>query len=162
MARAMINALNISGAKLKFKNFSGKESKFNKSGARNFCVDLDPEDAQKLLAEGWNVRITPATDEFPESCYLQVSVNFDGDFPPKILMINSTGKHLLNRDNVDQLDYADIAGADLVIRPYCWEVNGKTGVKAYLKAMYVTIEEDVFAQKYASLEGPDEDTVPFN
>jgi hypothetical protein len=47
------------------------------------------------------------------------------------------------------LDWADIRTCDLIARAYEWTVNGKTGVKAYLQSMFITIEEDALERKYA-------------
>lgn len=59
-------------------------------------------------------------------------------------------------ENVTKLYRLGLEDVDLTINPSEWEVNGKTGIKAYLKTMYVTIEEDEWAAKYAELEGPQE------
>jgi hypothetical protein len=47
------------------------------------------------------------------------------------------------------LDYADIKTIDVMLNPYEWEVNGNTGVKAYLKTAFVTLNEDELELKYA-------------
>ena len=56
------------------------------------------------------------------------------------------------KTQVETLDWVDILNVDLIVRPYEWTVNGKSGVKAYLQSIYVTIEEDPLEIKYSEME----------
>lgn len=147
--------ISFEGCRIIFRNFSGKGTAYNPEGKRNFCVVIDdPDLAGRLASDGWNIKERPPRDEDDKPlCYMQVAVSYD-NIPPKIWLISGSGRTLLDADTVGQLDFAEIVNVDLIVRPYNWEVNGKSGVKAYVQAMYVTIEEDEFAAKYFDEEVP--------
>lgn len=133
-----------------FRNFAGVQKQFNAEGDRNFAVLLTPEVANRMSQDGWNVKLLKAKEEGDEDQpYLHVSVNFKGR-PPTVVTIGSlTNKRThLDEETVGALDFADIIQTDLIVNPYEWEVNDKSGIKAYLKSIYVTIREDALEAKY--------------
>lgn len=151
--------LKIDNADIAFRNFTGKEGKFNPAGRRNFCVILDENIAKDLEEDGWNIKYLKPRDELDNpKPYMQVAVSFDV-YPPNVFLVSSRGKNRLNSDTIDILDWAEIKTADLVIRPYKWDVNGKTGIKAYLKTLYIVIEEDEFEEKYSQFPDSAQNTV---
>lgn len=150
------NQVTIEDAQIIFRNFEGKEGQYNRKGDRNFAVVIpDAETADQMLADGWNIKFLEPRDEGDlPTPYLSVTVNYQNR-PPNVVMITSGGRTHLTEDTVETLDWADIRTVDMIINPYVWDVNGKTGVKAYLKSLYVTIEEDELALKYAEHNGDD-------
>lgn len=152
MPKRELGAVTIEDARIMFRNFAGKEGPYNREGDRNFAVLLDEQTAAEMLEDGWNVKTLRSREEGdPEQPYLAVSVNFKGPRPPRCVMISSRGRTPLTEDYVELLDYADIRTVDLIVNPYEWVVNGKSGVKAYLKSIFVVIEEDALELKYADV-----------
>jgi len=138
----------LEGRRILFRNFTGAEGRFNAAGKRNFNVLLEDEEAEAMLRDGWNVKyLQPREEGDVPQPRLEVSVHF-GKNPPRVVLITSRGKTPLDESMINLLDWAEIIDVDLIIRPYEWEVSGKTGVKAYLKSLYVTIREDELEKKY--------------
>ena len=145
-----IDNLKIENARIIFKNFEGRKDTYNKNGAKTFGVVIeDPAVAQQLMEDGWNVKMCPPRDEDDTPRYhISVTAKFDGPYPPTVYMVTGKAKVPLDEVTIGNLDHAEIEYADVILRPYAWEVNGETGIKAYLKTMYVKIEQDEFAEKY--------------
>lgn len=139
----------IEGAQIIFRNFKGEEGPYNAKGDRNFCVILPPELEPVLVRDGWNVKYLDSRQEGePDIPYVQVRVAYKNK-PPLIVVLSSGSRQRLTEEMVDVLDYAEVANVDIICRGYEWEAQGKTGTKAYLKTMFVTVEEDELERKYA-------------
>ena len=144
----------IEDAEIIFRNFSGKEGQYNKAGERNFCVVLPNDIAAQMVEDGWNVRYLEAREEGDEAKpYIAISARFDIR-PPRVVLITSTSRTQLDESSIEVLDWSDIKTADLIARGHDWYVNGKSGTKAYLQSLFVTIEEDALERKYAIHELP--------
>ncbi len=145
------NILEIEDARIIFRNFAGLGSKYNREGDRNFAIIIPNEEIKDFLVEnGWTVKIKPPReDEDSPFMYLPVKVKFNNRGPAAY--VQSGDQHTkLNEDTIDMLDEIDIASVDMDIRPYDWEVNGKTGRSAYLQAINVIQNIDRFGARFAA------------
>lgn len=158
--------LQIDDCRIVYKNFAGVGTKFNREGDRNFAVvipncEYDPDVrafekgeiseeeirtlSDVLTDQGWNVKVKPPREEGDDPfMYIPVKVKFN-DRGPNVYLKSGENLRVLTEETVGMLDDVDILSVDLDIRPYDWEVQGKTGRTAYLQTIRVTQRIDRFA-----------------
>ena len=146
--------LQIDNARSIFRNFSGIGSKFNREGDRDFSlISPNQEIADRLIADGWNVKIKPPRDEDEDPFMLmKVKVKFN-DRGPIVYLKTGNRQNRLDEETIGLLDSIDILSVDMDIRPYDWEVSGKTGRTAYLQSMRV---HQGITDRFADDEYPEE------
>lgn len=153
MARKNLVLEDVEILPVPFRNFSGKPTKFNAEGDRNFCVIIPEELAKMLMDDDWTVKVlNKRSDDEEDRYYIKVKVRYNSNRKPKIVLITSGGNTMLDEESVDILDWSDIEKADISINPYESDVRGKHYVSGYLKSLYVTIDEDDLDKKYADIE----------
>lgn len=170
----MAPKINITNSKIVFRNLAGKPTKFNsRGGVRDFAVVLDNyDDVESLINMGFSVKyFNKKNENDPDVPFLKVKVNFryneEGELmSPHIYVINNGQKVLIKPETAEIVDRADIAYCDMVIRPFAYNnINGRSGVSAYLDKMFVNIEEDEIEKKYEMYNDPDEEAegeeIPF-
>lgn len=150
MSIRTIDNVRFENAQILWPNFSGRPDKYNPQGGKiTFGVKIpDDKVAQSMIDDGWNVKIRAPQEEGDVAFhYMNVEAKY-GKYPPAIYMVTRrNGPVLLDETTIGTLDGAEIKSADLEVRPYCYDDEH---VKAYVKSMYVVIEEDAFAAKYAN------------
>ena len=139
---------------MKTRNFSGNNpGKFDRPGARNFSIFLDPEkvDIPKLQEEGWNIKTGKPNPEDPDdipSSFLRIHANWfpldDRRSGLNPMIIKSVGGEQirLDEETVKALDSDEILKCNLTITGRWMESPTYTGVVAYLKKMVVQVSED--------------------
>lgn len=147
--------LQIEDARIIYRNFAGLGSKYNREGDRNFAVIIPNQElADELIKDGWAVKIKPPRDEDDSPfMYLPVKVKFNSRGPAAYVKSGNSVQRL-NEETIGMLDEIDIQSVDMDLRPYDWEVNGKTGRSAYLQAINVIQNIDRFGAQYQAQELP--------
>lgn len=165
MSTYTINAngsITIRDAQIFSRNFAGEEKPYNDRGKRNFCLVIDdPQLAEKLTNEGWNIKHFKQRDPDDEpAAFTQIGVNMGSKNPPLIRLNTSKGPIDLSESNLGLLDRADLQTIDLTINPYHWKdrAGNPGGVKGYLHTLIAkTYEDELRDSAYT-----DEDALPFN
>ena len=149
--------LQINDARIVFRNFRGEGGPYNREGDRNFALVIPNKDiADELIKDGWNVKIKEAREEGDQPfIFLTVKVKFN-DIGPHIYLKTGKAVNKLDEETVSCIEDIDIRSVNLDIRPYDWDINGKTGRTAYLQSMEIIQEIDRFAARYAEEEYPEE------
>lgn len=141
-------------------NFSGEAERYNDAGNRYFNAKINPEIAEALKADGWNVKWSkpsathPNPDEFVSEPYLEVTVGYKFR-PPTIVLIRDGRATPVSESTVALLDSTEFSNIDVAIRGRYWQNDQGSGYKAWLKSFYGTVEMDDLDRKYAHLaSGP--------
>lgn len=137
----------LENVKIGFRNFEGREGRYNAEGKRNFVIFLDNETAARLEEQGWNIHWPKPIEndtENEKNPFLKVRVNFNWK-GLKIVMIVNGKPEFLDEDTVGVLDTAELENVDVSVSPYEYE-PGK--ISASLASIYATVKTDEFMAKY--------------
>lgn len=138
-----------------YRNFSGRETEWNKAGDRNFVVFLDTDVAKQLESIGAPVQWKP--DKYDEGnlrAQMKVHVKYvdrKGQplIPPKVVLISSSAKTPLDANTVGTLDTADLEKSDMILNIYKNPGTMGPANSVALKTLYATLSEDELDALYS-------------
>lgn len=145
--------ISIEGARVRYRDLSGKPSDYNKNGQRNITIELDMEDALALQELGLNVRfpeVGPDGDERAPLLKIIVS-KFS-----KVFRVNSERQTMreLREDELSDLQAYRLRNVDLTFYPRDYEIGKRKITSAYLSKGFFDVEETYFDKKYSGFQTP--------
>lgn len=164
--RIRLDDLEIRDAHIFGKNFKGDEKRkngrvVNSKGTRTFCVEINPDIAQNLRDDGWNITMRLDQENGEMFCYLPVELRYRPVHPDIYIITNGVKKNL-EEDQVHQLDQRKLRKVDLVLHPHWWldEDNNEWRVKAFLAEGWFYIQLSRFAEEWENSQMNEE--APFD
>ena len=159
----------VKNANISSVNLSGRPTKANPDGgSRSFVLRInDPTEADRLAAEGWNVKLRRPTTLDDGTVleayqYIPVSAWFN-KYPPDFWLIQlkedgTATSRKLDVETVGVIDRAKRLNVDLHLVQYHY-TKGGGGVTALVREMAVTVGDNAFANS-ASAFGEDFANIP--
>jgi hypothetical protein len=151
--------LNIENAEFVYRqNFAGiARPPYDEAGDHYFNVKVDPNIAEALKNDGWNIAYTkPGKDAPPEVVnefipepFLKVAIGFKFR-PPTVILIRNGNPTLITEKTIGALDSTEFTKVDCVIRARRHEMQGG-GYKAWLAEFYGHVNMSEIGAKYAYL-----------
>ena len=125
---------------------NGKNREVNTDGSRKSNVTLDPMVAQELLEQGFNVKLP--TEENPNRApYLPIVLSKGPNVQQwvRIALVDNGNGRFLDITDPNQLamldDITPGCRVNAVLSPYYWDVDGKSGITAYTKKLYIYLDD---------------------
>ena len=159
-----IRNANVNGAQA---NFSGiPRGPKDREGDRHFLIRLEPELAEELQNDGWNVKWTkerPDNPEYEPYPYLKVKINYNLRKKPAVYMVTKHNKVLLNEDTISELDGCYFEKVDVTISRIYYKNYDQWSI--VLNIGFFTIEPNELYDEYFGPTDPiieDDEDIPFN
>lgn len=132
-----------------WRNFSGRPDQYTREGDRSFNISLPEETALAVRELGLNVKDRENQDG-DKMYYMKIAVSWKIK-APQIFLVAGQQRTLMPEELVGILDDAVIIKSDITIDPSPYDINGRKGIKAYLKKAYITIEQDDLDREYENI-----------
>lgn len=155
--------INAQLMKKPYRNFAGRPSKIHPNGGvREFAILIeDPDEAQKLIEFGFNVKTYDYKGE--DYNYLSIKVNYytrEGnpiEYPPRFKIFTANNWCFYEEQNIKELDTAYLVDVNLKFNPSYRDIGGKHYVTPYLRSFQAALIDDDF-----SFEDDDDEAMPFD
>lgn len=136
-------------------HFSGLRDEFHEDGEYDFTITLPEDTAIELRDLGWtSVKPNePREEGDPIEWTMQIKLSDRFDLPAVYFIKGNRRIRMKNMRELADIRRGTCKKLSVVITPSPWSrPDGKSGVTAYAKEMWVEVNESRFSAAYADLE----------